>query len=100
MKRLGCPAWSRDTCHGPFMGGYARVRVRRVRSEPPSRSVGRLPLGRSKSILVPETHRSCRGLWSPWVAVVCEVRRLPSAPPNARAARQTFLPPRADARAI
>jgi hypothetical protein len=60
----------RDTCHGSFVDGYPCVRVGRVRSEPPSRSVGRLPLGWSKSILVPETHRSCRGLWSPWDAVV------------------------------
>jgi hypothetical protein len=69
-KAFGCATRGRDTCHGPFMGDYARVRVRRVRSEPPSRSVGRLPLGRSKSSLVRETHRSCRGLWSPWEAVV------------------------------
>jgi hypothetical protein len=26
--------------------------------------------GGRKSILVPETYRSCRGLWSPWDAVV------------------------------
>jgi hypothetical protein len=67
---LGCPTRSRDTCHGPFMDGYACVRARRVRSEPPSRSVGWLSLGWSKSSLVPETHRSCRGLWSSRDAVV------------------------------
>jgi hypothetical protein len=69
-KALGCATRSRDTCRSPFIGSYACVRVRRVRSEPPSRSVGWLPLGWSKSSLVRETHRSCRGLWSPWDAVV------------------------------
>src|SRR5580700_8612760 len=67
---LGCPTRRRGTCHGAFMDGYARVRARRVRSEPPSRSVGWLPLGWSKSSLVPETHRSCRGLWPRRDAVV------------------------------
>ena len=84
-KTLGCRTRSRDTCHGPFMGGYACVRVRRLRSEPPSRSLGRLPLGWSKSSLVPETHRSCRGLWSPWDAVVLrQGARLPRRPTRGR----------------
>ena len=47
-KAFGRAARSRDCFHRPIIGGYACVRVRRLRSERPSRPVGPLPLGRSK----------------------------------------------------
>jgi hypothetical protein len=74
-KAFGCATRSRDSLHRPVIGGYACVCVRRLRSEPPSQSVGPLRLGRSKSSLVPETHGPCSRSWSQWDAVVYEVRR-------------------------
>ena len=76
MKKLSAALLgSRDSFHRPIMGGYACVRVRRLRSESPSRPGGPLRLGRSKSSLVPETHGPCSCSWSQWDAVVYEVRR-------------------------
>jgi hypothetical protein len=86
----GCAVRSRDSFHRPDIDGYACACVRRVRSERPSRFLGRLQIWRPKSGLVPETHRPCGRLWSRWDAVVYPVRRLPSAPP-ARGRRRRFL---------
>src|ERR1700730_16610970 len=85
----GCAVRSRDSFHRPDIDSYACACVRRVRSERPSRSVGRLQIWRPKSSLVPERHRSCGRFWSRWDAVVHQVRRLPLAPPRTRAAPTT-----------
>src|ERR1700730_13338696 len=44
----GCAVRSRDYFHRPDIDGYACACVRRVRSERPSRSVGRLQIWRQK----------------------------------------------------
>jgi hypothetical protein len=69
-KAFGCATRNRDSFHRPVFGGYACIRVRRLRSEPPSRRAGPLRLGRSKSSLVPETHGPCSRERSQWDEVV------------------------------
>jgi 1,2-phenylacetyl-CoA epoxidase PaaB subunit len=39
-----------------------------------------------------EKYRPCSHAWSLWHAVVCQVRRLPSAPPSRRAAPKATTP--------
>jgi hypothetical protein len=59
---FGYATRSRHSFRRPIIGGYARVRVRRLWSEPSSQQcVGPMHMGRSKSSLVPETYgSSCR----------------------------------------
>ena len=48
-------------CGDSIVGGCTRLRVRRLWSKPPSRPLGSMRLGRSKSSLVPESYRPhCR----------------------------------------
>ena len=49
-------AQSRDSCRHLIVSDLAGVRVRRLRSEPPSQCVGRVLVGRAKSKLVPENY--------------------------------------------
>ena len=63
-----------------IFGDYARVRVGRLRSEPPSQWMGRMRLGRPKSRLVPEKNRpsSRRALPMGHCAVIGETPSLTS----------------------
>jgi hypothetical protein len=83
-----CAVRCRDSFDRTDIGGYACACVRRMRSELPSRSVGRLQMGRPESGLVPQAHGPCGRIWTPWKAVV-QVRRLPSALPSAGRRRWT-----------
>ena len=78
--------------HGSFrrprVGGDAGVRVRRLRSERPSRWVRPMRLRRSKRGLVPETYGPSSRSRPRWEAGLLSVRRLPSAPRSAPVARR------------
>ena len=91
-EALGFAARSRDCFRRSDIGGYAGVRVGRLRSEPPSRWAGPLRVWRPKSSLVPAAHGPCRRQWSRWDEVVCEVARLPLAPPSAAPKASSTLP--------
>ena len=61
-----------------IIGDYARVRVRRLRSEPPSQRMGLMRMGRSKSRLVPEKNRPSSYAYARWDIALLSVRRSPS----------------------
>ena len=60
-----------------IIGDYTCVRVRRLRSEPPSQRDGRMRLGRSKSRLVPEKNRPSSHAYAQWDIALLSLRRLP-----------------------
>jgi hypothetical protein len=71
-------AWSCDYFRDPVIGGFARVRARRVRSEPSSQWLGPVRLGWPERGLVPENDWPSGHAHAQWdIALFALLRRWP-----------------------